>query len=115
MQKSKNKYNKTLLACYLGFVVQAICANFVPLLYIVFHDNYNISFGQLALISTTFFFTQLIVDYICGRVVDKIGYRPSIVFGDNLLRGIITSCSTAGYNAVAFYRYTYLCHDICYR
>ncbi|WP_027215601.1 MFS transporter [Butyrivibrio fibrisolvens] len=85
--QNKNKYNKTLLACYLGFVVQAICANFVPLLYIVFHDNYNISFGQLALISTTFFFTQLIVDYICGRVVDKIGYRPSIVASE------ITCCA----------------------
>ena len=75
----KEKYRKTLLACYIGFVTQAICANFVPLLFMVFHESYKISFGNLALISTTFFFTQLIVDFICAKVVDKIGYRPCII------------------------------------
>ena len=75
----QKKYGKTLLACYLGFVTQAICANFVPLLFMVFHEDYKISFGKLALISTTFFFTQLIVDFICAKAVDKIGYRPCIV------------------------------------
>lgn len=67
------------MACYLGFVTQAICANFVPLLFMVFHENYKISFGNLAFISTTFFFTQLVVDFICAKVVDQIGYRPCIV------------------------------------
>ena len=75
----KAKYRKTLLACYIGFVTQAICANFVPLLFMVFHENYKISFGNLAIISTTFFFTQLVVDFICAKVVDKIGYRPCII------------------------------------
>lgn len=75
----KKKYKRTLLACYLGFVTQAICANFVPLLFMIFHESYKISFGNLALISTTFFFTQLIVDFICAKAVDKIGYRPCIV------------------------------------
>ena len=75
----KKKYRKTLLACYLGFVTQAICANFIPLLFMVFHENYRISFGNLAFISTTFFFTQLVVDFICAKVVDKIGYRSCIV------------------------------------
>ena len=73
------KYKKTLLACYLSFVTQAICANFLPLLFITFHQNYGISLGKLALISTTFFFTQLIVDFVCAKFVDKIGYRPCII------------------------------------
>ena len=77
--KMREKYRKTLLACYLGFVTQAICANFVPLLYMVFHDDYKISFGNLAVISTTFFFVQLVVDFVCAKVVDKIGYRPCVV------------------------------------
>ncbi len=81
MQTTK-KYRKTLLACYLGFVTQAICANFVPLLFMVFHENYRISFGNLAFISTTFFFTQLVVDFICAKVVDKIGYRPCIIVAE---------------------------------
>lgn len=78
MELTKN-YKKTQLACYLGFVTQAICANFVPLLFLVFHKQFSISFGSLALISTTFFFTQLIVDFICAKVVDRIGYRPCVV------------------------------------
>ena len=77
--QAKKKYKKTLLACYLGFVTQAICANFVPLLYMILHEKYKISFGSLAFISTTFYFTQLFVDFICAKVVDRIGYRPCIV------------------------------------
>lgn len=75
----KKNYKKTQLASYLGFVTQAICANFVPLLFLTFHNTYHISFGMLALISTCFFFTQLIVDFICAGVVDKLGYRACII------------------------------------
>lgn len=35
----KNKYKKTLIACYLGFITQAISANFAPLLFLTFHPN----------------------------------------------------------------------------
>jgi len=76
MQKN---YKKTLLACYLGFITQAITANFAPLLFLMFHENYQISLGQIALIPTAFFLTQLIVDAICARYVDKIGYRRAII------------------------------------
>ena len=68
-------YKKTKLACYLGFITQAIAANFAPLLYLKFHAEYNITLGNIALISTCFFFTQLIVDLFCAKFVDKIGYR----------------------------------------
>ncbi len=79
MMENKKKYGKTLLACYLGFVTQAICSNFVPLLFLTFYSTYGISFSKLALISTCFFFTQLVVDFFCAGVVDKIGYRRCIV------------------------------------
>ncbi len=72
-------YRRTQLACYLGFITQAICANFAPLLYITFYRAYGISFDRLALISTVFFFTQLVVDFFCAKAVDKLGYRPCIV------------------------------------
>ena len=77
--ENKKIYRKTLLACYLGFVTQAICANFVPLLFLTFYSVYGISFSKLALISTCFFLTQLAVDFVCAGVVDKIGYRICIV------------------------------------
>lgn len=75
----EKNYKKTLRACYLGFITQAIAANFAPLLFIKFHKDLNIPLGQIALISSVFFFTQLIVDLICAKYVDKIGYRKSIV------------------------------------
>ena len=76
MQKN---YQRTLKACYLGFITQAIAANFAPLLFLKFHADYGISLGKIALISTAFFFTQLVVDVFCARFVDKIGYRKSVV------------------------------------
>ena len=76
MQKN---YRKTFMACYLGFITQAICANFATLLFLTFHKDYQISLGHIALIPTAFFLTQLIVDALCARYVDKIGYRRAIV------------------------------------
>ena len=75
----KLNYKKTLAACYLGFITQAIAANFAPLLFLTFHISYRIPLGKIALISTVFFFTQLIVDAICARFVDRIGYRICVV------------------------------------
>ena len=90
---SKN-YKKTLLACYLGFITQAICANFAPLLFLTFHNNYGIPLGQIALISTLFFLTQLIVDVLCSYFADKIGYRRCAIASE--------LCAAAGLVGLAF-------------
>ena len=87
-------YKKTKLACYLGFITQAVAANFAPLLFLKFHTDYNISLGNIAMISTSFFFTQLLVDLFCARYVDKIGYRVCIVASE--------VCSAAGLVGLAF-------------
>ena len=78
----KKNYRKTLTACYLGFIVQAITANFTPLLFLKFHTDYAIPLGKIALIPTVFFLTQLLVDVFCARFVDRIGYRRSVVFSE---------------------------------
>ena len=72
-------YQRTKLACYLGFVTQAISANFAPLLFLTFYRTYGISYADLALIPLVFFLTQLIVDFISAKFVDRIGYRKSVV------------------------------------
>ena len=76
MQKN---YRKTLIACYLGFITQAITANFTPLLFLKLHADYQISLGRIALIPTAFFLTQLIIDLLCARFVDAIGYRKAVI------------------------------------
>lgn len=90
---SKN-YRKTLTACYLGFITQAIAANFAPLLFLKFHHDYNIPLGKIALISTVFFLTQLIVDVLCSYFADRIGYRRCVVASE--------LCSAAGLIGLAF-------------
>lgn len=39
-------YRKTLISCYLGFITQAIAANFAPLLFLTFHNGYGIPLGK---------------------------------------------------------------------
>ena len=87
-------YRKTLLACYLGFITQAISANFAPLLFLKFHKEYGIPLGQNALISTVFFLTQLIVDVLCSYFADRIGYRNCVVASE--------LCAVAGLVGLAF-------------
>ena len=72
-------YKKTLTACYLGFITQAIAANFAPLLFLKFHSDYHIPLGKIALISTVFFLTQLIVDVLCSYFADRIEYRRCVI------------------------------------
>lgn len=72
-------YKKTLLSCYLGFVTQAIASNFAPLLFLTFHRSYGIPLGRVALISSAFFISQIIVDILCSKFADMIGYRKCVV------------------------------------
>ncbi len=90
---SKN-YQKTLLACYLGFITQAITANLAPLLFLKFHKDYGIPLGRIALISGTFYAAQLIVDILCARFADRVGYRRCAVAAE--------LCSAAGLIGLAF-------------
>ncbi|MBQ4266723.1 MAG: MFS transporter [Clostridia bacterium] len=78
MTEQKN-YKKTLLACYLGFVTQAISANFAPLLFLTFRDNYGITLDKIAIIPLVFYLTQLLVDLAATGFADKIGYRACVV------------------------------------
>lgn len=35
----RNQYNKTITACFVGYVVQAVVNNFVPLLFLHFQTT----------------------------------------------------------------------------
>lgn len=78
MTRQKN-YKKTLIACYLGFVTQAITANFSPLLFLTFKNSYGITFEKIAMIPMVFFLTQLLVDLAATKLADKIGYRACVI------------------------------------
>ena len=75
----KNGYNKTIISCFVGYIVQAIINNFIPLLFLTFQDSYGISLGKITLLVTFNFGAQLLVDILAISFVDKIGYRASMI------------------------------------
>lgn len=81
IQKIKNDYNHTIYACYLAYIVQAIINNFAPLLFLTFALNYDLGLDKITLITTINFLVQLLVDLISTKAIDKVGYRPSLMFG----------------------------------
>ena len=72
-------YEKTIYACFVGYIVQAIFNNFVPLLFLTFEKTYHIPLGQITMLITINFGIQLLVDLLSAKFVDKIGYRICIV------------------------------------
>lgn len=75
----KNKYQKTIYACFIGYIVQAIVNNFVPLLFLKFENTYHIPLSQITMLITINFGVQLLVDLLSTGFVDKIGYKASIL------------------------------------
>lgn len=81
MSSEKNlNYNKTIYASFIGYIVQAIINNFAPLLFLTFQKSYDIALDQITMLVTINFLIQLFVDLLSAKVIDKIGYKPSIIF-----------------------------------
>ncbi len=72
-------YKHTVAACYIGYITQAIVNNFAPMLFVMFHNEYGISLEKIGLLITVNFGTQLLVDLVSARCIDKIGYRKCAV------------------------------------
>lgn len=80
----RNQYNKTITACFVGYVVQAVVNNFVPLLFLHFQTTYEIPLSQITLLVTFNFGIQLLTDLVSVVFVDKIGYRASMILAHAL-------------------------------
>lgn len=75
----KNQYNRTIRACFTGYIVQAIVNNFAPLLFLFFQKHYQIPLSQITLLVTFNFGLQLLVDFLSIGFIDKIGYRAAMI------------------------------------
>ena len=75
----KPTFKTTVTACFIGYIVQAIVNNFLPLLFITLQDCYGIPLSKITLLVTINFAVQLTVDLLATLFVDKIGYRASIL------------------------------------
>ncbi|MEE0981960.1 MAG: MFS transporter [Acutalibacteraceae bacterium] len=79
MSKTK-KYMSTKIACYTGYFVQAIINNLAPLFYVIFQNEFEINYTKISWLIMLNFITQLFVDIMSVKVIEKLGYRVSIVF-----------------------------------
>lgn len=75
----KRTYRQTIAACFVGYIVQAIVNNFVPLLFLTFHERFGIPMSKITLLVTVNFGLQLLVDLVSVRFVDRLGYRACAV------------------------------------
>lgn len=72
-------YRNTVYSCFIGYIVQAIVNNFVPLLFLTFQSQYGMSLSKITLLVTFNFGVQLLTDLAAVCFVDKIGYRASAI------------------------------------
>lgn len=102
----KHTYKNTINACFIGYTVQSVVCNFAPLLYVSWGSEFNISITQLTSFITVTFFTQIIVDLLSVKFVDKIGYKKCLAaahFSSGLgfvLLGILPYVMSNGYAAI---------------
>ena len=75
----KQNYQKTMYACFIGYIVQAVVNNFVPLLFVTFQKSYGISLSKVTLLITINFCVQLLVDMLLpgSWTRSAIGHRSS--------------------------------------
>lgn len=72
-------YKKTVFACYMGYVIQAIVNNFAPLLLVTLRREYHLTIAEMTLLITVNFVVQLLMDLASAFFIDRIGYRASAV------------------------------------
>ena len=75
----KFNFQHTRYACYIGYVTQAIINNLAPLFFIIFSENYSVSYRGLGSLVMINFMTQLIVDAACIKIASRIGYKTLLV------------------------------------
>ena len=93
----KLTYKHTQLACYLGYVSQAITTTFLPLLFVRLSGEFGFSLSKLTVLIMITFFSEIIIDALCPRLISRIGYRASMVFAN-----ICSAVGTAGYAVLPF-------------
>lgn len=113
MTDLERKYIPTKLAGYVGFVVQAIVNNFLPILFIVFQDIYGLGYEKLGRLIVFNFAVQMFIDFITPKIIHKIGYRRAAFLCQftaclglclmSLLPRIMPSPYTAMFIAIAVY------------
>ena len=111
------KYKHTKIACYLGYITQAIVNNLAPLLFVTFQRDFGISLSKLGSLIVINFVVQITVDMLSVRIIHRLGMRGTCILAhimsvsglvlmgtlpfimDNTYAGLVISlacCATGG-------------------
>lgn len=90
-------YRGTKIACYTGYIVQAIVANLAPLLFITFNRTFDISLTKITFLSGFNFAVQLFIDLVAARYAEKLGYRKSVIISQ-----IFAAAGMIGYGTLPY-------------
>lgn len=72
-------HQRTIHACFIGYIVQAVVNNFAPLLFVTFQSSYGLPLSQITALITVNFLVQLLIDLLSAGFIDRIGYRASML------------------------------------
>jgi MFS family permease len=77
-------YQLTTFSCFVGIFCQAISSNITAILFIPLMTLYNLSYVHLGMLVGINFTTQVAVDIISSRLVDRYGFRVFVLPADLL-------------------------------
>ena len=77
-------YQLTTISCFVGIFCQAISSNITAILFIPLMTLYGLSYVHLGLLVGINFTTQVLVDIIASRLVDRYGFRVFVLPSDLL-------------------------------
>jgi MFS family permease len=75
-------YQLTTLSCFVGIFVQAVSSNLTAILFIPLMTLYGLSYVHLGLLVGINFTTQVVVDIIASRLIDRYGFRRFVLPAD---------------------------------
>lgn len=82
--KKLNSPSATLFGCYFGYVTQAVINNLAPLLFVTFYEKYGLQLTEIGLLISVNFGVQMLMDLLATKLLDKVGYRPTVVTAHGL-------------------------------
>lgn len=70
-------HKSTMLACEFGITTQAVVNNLAPILFVIFKDDFGISYTLIANLMLINFMIQLLTDALSIKILSVLGYRKS--------------------------------------
>lgn len=69
------KHKSTFVACEFSIITQAIVNNLMPILFVIFKDDFGISYTMIAGLTLLNFLVQILTDGVASKIIGFLGYR----------------------------------------